>query len=173
MGLQLDVLKATFQRAQQENGGARALGLRFYERLFEQYPGVKPLFKTPPEEQHKKLLASIGAILSSATNPEQMVPFLQAMAIRHVSYGTDNAHYPAVKENLVAVLGEHLSKEGQWTEAMAQAWNEALDAVNSVMTEAASNPKACEDNLKKAGYLPNGFRVKQEETPWELAHTAG
>ena len=54
MALDVALLKSTFERAKNENGGATALGMSFYRRLFEKYPGVKPLFSTPPEEQHKK-----------------------------------------------------------------------------------------------------------------------
>ena len=96
MSLNVDLLKETFNRAKEENGGLKTLGLRFYERLFEKYPQVKHLFHTPPEEQHKKLMASVGATIASLTEPERMVPFLQAMGVRHLKYKTESAHYGAV-----------------------------------------------------------------------------
>lgn len=161
------LLQTTFNRAKQENGGLTALGMRFYQRLFEKYPQVRPLFNTPPEEQHKKLMASIGAIVSSVNHPEQMVPFLRAMGIRHVVYGTLPDHYPAVAENLMAVLQEHLSVEGDWTEAMAQTWETALNTVAGVMIEAANNPKQFETELVEAGYRPDGFKPNSD-TPWVL-----
>jgi methyl-accepting chemotaxis protein len=120
-GFKVAVLQNTMARVQNENGGSQALGLRFYERLFEKYPAVKPLFHTPPEEQHKKLMASLGAIVAGANNLEKTLPYLRAMAIRHLKYGTEPAHYPAVSENLQAVLKEHLSVEGQWSQAEAHA----------------------------------------------------
>ncbi len=168
MSLNVELLRETFNRAKTENGGATRLGLRFYERLFEKYPAVRPLFKTPPEEQHKKLLASIASIVSSVTNPEQMMPYLYAMGIRHVEYGTLDAHYPAVQENLVAVLGEHLSKEGEWTEEMADTWNTALKVVSDVMIKAANDPEAVKDDMLKAGFLPNGYKVNAG-IPYEMA----
>jgi hemoglobin-like flavoprotein len=112
------LLRETFERARTENGGLTSLGMRFYARLFEKYPDVRPLFDTPPEEQHKKLMASVGSIVAAVENPEALVPYLHAMGIRHLKYKTENAHYPAVAENLIAVLGEHLGKEGEWTEEM-------------------------------------------------------
>lgn len=168
MSLNVQLLKDTFERAQKENGGVRTLGLRFYERLFEKYPQVKPLFSTPPEEQHKKLMASVGATVASLTEPDKMVPFLQAMGIRHLEYKTEPAHYAAVGENLVAVLGEHLSKEGEWTVEMKAAWEDALNAVSEIMIEAANNPDSCRESLAKAGYEADGFR-KDTEKPWELS----
>jgi methyl-accepting chemotaxis protein len=126
MSINVELLRQTFERAKNENGGVRTLGLAFYERLFTKYPQVKPMFKTPPEEQHKKLMASVGAILAALTNPDALMPYLRAMGLRHVEYGTQSGHYEAVAENLVAVLGKHLSAEGEWTSEMQSAWQEAL-----------------------------------------------
>lgn len=156
MSLDTTLIQKTFERAKTENGGLRVLGLRFYERLFEKYPGVRPLFKTPPEEQHKKLMASIGTIVSSVTEPQKMLPYLHAMGIRHLKYGTESAHYPAVKENLIAVLGEHLSVEGMWTDEMKENWEAALQLVSDVMIQAAENPAAFKTELAEAGYDPAG-----------------
>jgi len=164
------LLKETFDRAKRENGGTRVLGLRFYERLFEKYPAVKPLFHTPPEEQHKKLMASLGAIIAAVQNPTKLVPFLHAMGIRHLKYKTENAHYPAVAENLIAVLKEHLSKEGEWTDEMEATWAEALNTVAGIMIEAADTPQAFTEELSKAGYKADGFRANDPE-PWKIPAT--
>ena len=169
-GLNVAILQQTMERAKKENGGLQALGLRFYERLFEKYPAVKPLFHTPPEEQHKKLVASLGAIISGVSNLDKTLPYLRAMAIRHLKYGTENAHYPAVSENLQAVLKEHLSAEGQWTDAEAMAWQEALTVICDVMTEAASHPEKYADELKTHGYQADGFRL-YSDTPWVMEPT--
>lgn len=167
MTLNAALLLETFQRAKKENGGLRGLGLRFYERLFEKYPSVRPLFNTPPEEQHKKLMASVASIVGSLSRPEAMVPYLHAMGVRHLKYKTESAHYPAVAENLVAVLGEHLSQEGEWTEEMESNWKEAMTVVNSIMIEAAENPEKYRDELLKAGYNADGFKSSDAE-PWVI-----
>lgn len=167
MSLNIPLIAETFERAKKENGGARSLGLRFYERLFEKYPGVRPLFHTPPEEQHKKLMASVGAIVASITNPTVMMPYLHAMGIRHLAYKTENDHYAAVKENFVAVLGEHLSKEGAWTEEMKQNWEEALQTVATIMIDAANAPDQFATELQDAGYQADGFKANNPK-PWEL-----
>jgi methyl-accepting chemotaxis protein len=159
MTLSVETLKASFERVQNENGGTTALGMRFYQRLFEKYPGVRPLFHAPPEAQHKKLMASLGAIIAGVTKPEELLPYLHAMGIRHLAYQTENAHYPAVAENLLAVLKEHLSVEGEWTPEMQETWEAALNTVATVMIEAAENPEAYKDEIAAAGYLPDGFRA--------------
>lgn len=167
MSLNVELIAETFNRAKTENGGLRTLGLRFYERLFEKYPAVKPLFNTPPEEQHKKLMASVGAIVASVTEPEKMIPYLHAMGIRHIQYGTQAAHYPAVQENLVAVLAEHLSVEGAWTPEMKENWETALQVVSDVMIQAAENPENFEAELAQAGYRSNGNRIGKGDS-WVL-----
>ena len=168
MTLNVALIAETFARAKKENGGTRSLGLRFYERLFDKYPSVKPLFTTPPEEQHKKLMASVSAIVASVTQPDVMLPYLHAMGIRHLKYQTIADHYPAVNENLVVVLGEHLSQEGEWTEEMKQNWQAAMETVSAVMIEAANNPNAYTDEIQAAGYQPDGFKTTTDK-PWELA----
>ena len=165
MSLNVALLRETFERVKVENGGATALGMAFYKRLFEKYPSVKPLFHTPPEEQHKKLVASLGAIVAGVEQPERLLPYLHAMGIRHLKYKTENAHYGAVGENLLAVLSEHLSKEGQWTPEMQETWEAAIGVVAKTMIEAADNPEAYKNELAKMGYEQDGFR-KNDSEPW-------
>lgn len=166
--MDIQILRETFNRAQKENGGLHHLGMSFYSRLFDKYPSVQPLFTTPLEQQHKKLMASVGAIVAAVENPETLVPYLHAMGIRHLKYKTDNAHYAVVGENLVAVLGDHLSKEGEWTEEMQTTWQEALGFVSQLMIEAANNPQIYTDELAKAGFEANGFSKRNPE-PWKLS----
>jgi hemoglobin-like flavoprotein len=167
MTLNVAVIAESFDRAKRENGGLRALGLRFYERLFEKYPGVKHLFNSPPEEQHKKLMASLGAIVVSVRQPEVMLPYLHAMGIRHNAYRTEDAHYGAVAENLLAVFNEHLSKEGQWTEEMHTNWAAAIQAIAEIMIDATHHPEKYREELATAGFQPDGFRANNPK-PWEL-----
>ena len=169
--MDIQVLRNTLERARNENGGLQNLGMSFYARLFSKYPGVRPLFNTPPEEQHKKLMASLGAIVAAADKPETLMPYLHAMGIRHLKYRTENGHYAAVGENLMAVLKEHLSKDGEWTEEHQANWSEALELVSKVMIEAADNPEKYAEELKAAGYETDGFR-KQSNEPWKLPETA-
>lgn len=171
MSLDINLLRTTFERAKSENGGATALGMSFYRRLFEKYPAVKPLFSTPPEEQHKKLIASLAAIVGAVEKPNQLIPYLHAMGIRHLTYKTENNHYSAVGENLIAVLREHLSQEGEFTQAMEETWKEALEVVSKEMIDAANDPKKFEKELAAMGYEPNGFK-NGDPRPWIMQEKA-
>ncbi len=167
MAMNVELLRDTFNRVLKENGGKTAFGMRFYERLFEKYPQVKPLFTTPPEDQHKKLVASLGVIVTAVTNTDKLLPYLHAMGVRHLAYKTENGHYAAVGENLLAVMGEHLSVEGEWTDEMQESWGEAVNTVAEIMIKAADHPEEFEAELKAAGYKADGFKHDSDE-PWVL-----
>lgn len=167
MSLNVLLLRETLDRATKENGGTTALGMAFYKRLFEHYPAVRPLFTTPPEEQHKKLIASLAAIVGSLEKPERLMPYLRAMGIRHNAYKTEPQHYGAVKENLLSVLANHLKKEGDWTAEMNDAWSQALDVVSQVMIEAAGNPTKYKEELAAMGFKADGFKQNASE-PWAI-----
>ncbi len=159
--MNVQLLRDSLKRAANENGGLDALGLSFYARLFEKYPGVRPLFHTPPEQQQKKLMASVGAIVAAVEAPTKLMPYLHAMGLRHIEYKTAEAHYPAVAENLVAVLKAHLSKEGEWTKELQDTWEQALNVVSKIMLEAANRPELFREELRLAGYDEHGFRLNK------------
>ena len=107
----------------------------------------------------------MGAIVGVVEQPERLLPYLHAMGVRHLKYKTENAHYGAVGENLLAVLSQHLSKEGKWTPEMQETWEAAIGVVAKTMIEAADNPAAYKDELAETGYEPDGFR-KNDKQPW-------
>jgi hemoglobin-like flavoprotein len=131
--MSVDLLRTSVDRAKKENGGLEVLGMRFYERLFEKYPSVRPLFPKEMKSQAGHLMAAVGWIVANVDNAAVFKPGLEEMAIRHLGYGTLEAHYPAVGENLVAVLEEHLSVEGEFSEETKTAWVGAYDAIQSIM----------------------------------------
>lgn len=128
-----DVLESSFA-ALAPHG--QDLADRFYDRLFRDYPGVKPLFAdVEMAEQKQKLLASLQLVVANVRKPEDLTRALEALAFRHLDYGAEKEHYDAVITTLHAVMGEvagHL-----WTEPVAQAWRDALTAVKTMMVQAA------------------------------------
>jgi len=133
MGLNIELLESSFKLVAPQGD---ALVTRFYERLFEKYPVVKPLFKNAPiNEQKKKLLASLVLVIQNLRHPEKLTPVLQDMGAKHVGYGAKPAYYDAVGENLLAVLGEFAGEA--WTPEVSQAWAEAYAAIKSIMLAGA------------------------------------
>ncbi len=133
MGLNVELLESSFKLVAPQGD---ALVTRFYERLFERYPAVKPLFKNASiKEQKKKLLASLVLVIQNLRHPEKLTPVLQDMGARHVGYGAKPAHYDAVGENLLAVLGEFAGSA--WTPQVKQAWTDAYTAIKTIMLAGA------------------------------------
>ncbi|HMU31790.1 MAG: hypothetical protein K1X60_16005 [Nitrospira sp.] len=133
MALQVELLESSFKLVAPKG---EELVTRFYERLFKKYPAVKPLFKhTTIKEQKKKLLASLVLVIQNLRRPEKLTPVLQDMGARHVGYGAKPAHYDAVGENLLAVLGEVAGPA--WTPQVKQAWTEAYGAIKTIMLAGA------------------------------------
>ncbi len=133
MGLNIELLESSFKLVAPQGD---ALVTRFYERLFEKYPVVKPLFKNASiSEQKKKLLASLVLVIQNLRHPEKLTPVLQDMGARHVGYGAKPAYYDAVGENLLAVLGEFAGEA--WTPEVSQAWTDAYAAIKTIMLEGA------------------------------------
>ena len=133
MGLNVDLLESSFKLVAPQG---EALVARFYERLFQKYPAVKPLFRgTSLQEQKRKLLASLVLVIRNLRHPDQLANALQGLGARHVSYGAQPAHYDAVGENLLAVLGEFAGPA--WTPRVKQAWTDAYAAITSIMLAGA------------------------------------
>ncbi len=133
MGLNVELLESSFKLVAPQGD---ALVTRFYERLFKKYPSVKPLFKkTSIKEQKKKLLASLVLVIQNLRRPDKLTPVLQDMGARHVGYGAQAAHYDAVGENLLAVLGEFAGSA--WTPQVKQAWTDAYTAIKTIMLTGA------------------------------------
>ena len=130
--MNIDLLETSFSALESQ---AKTLVERFYEELFEQYPGVIPLFKnTDPEAQQKKLLAALKLVVSSLRKPAKLKKALHAMGKKHQQYGALEAHYPAVAETLLGVM-EELAGD-LWTDDVEEAWTQALNFVASTMIEA-------------------------------------
>ena len=156
MNVNVEVLEKSFQLIAPK--GEEVVN-RFYERLFQKYPDVKPLFRNVSmKQQKKKLLASLVLVIENLRKPEVLTQPLRQMGARHVGYGVTPAHYPAVAENLLAVLAE-FAKEA-WTPEVQQSWTQALKLVNTVMLEgaeeASSSRGAVEGKAKHIIYQNRG-----------------
>jgi len=111
-----------------------AAGL-FYGKLFELDPAVKPLFKGDMTEQGRKLMQTLGLVVNSLTTLDQILPAVQEMAKRHVSYGVEAKHYDTVGAALLWTLAQGLGPA--FTPEAEAAWTEAYGTVAKVMKDAA------------------------------------
>ena len=102
---------------------ANELIASFYDRLFNEYPAVRPMFPANMDAQHDKLLGAIVALVTNYENPEALRPTLEALGAKHDSWGVKPEHYTAVAGCLLATLREFAGDaftpevEGAWVRA--------------------------------------------------------
>ncbi len=132
--MNIDVIESTFKLIAPR---ADQLAHRFYTRLFMDFPAVKPLFaNTNDEAQRQKLVASLVFIVENLRNPDKLSKYLEEMGGRHVGYGAEEAHYPAVAQTLLLTLAEFTGDA--WTPEAANAWKEAVGAIAKHMLAGAA-----------------------------------
>jgi nitric oxide dioxygenase len=107
----------------------------FYARLFERAPEVRPLFKGDMDEQGRKLMATLAAVVRGLDRLDEILPVAKNLALRHVAYGVRPEHYEPVGATLLWTLEQGLGAE--FTPDVAAAWGAAYGALSATMIEAA------------------------------------
>lgn len=106
----------------------------FYDRLFRLAPQVRPLFKNDMRAQGRKLVLTLATVVDGLDRLDAILPVARELAIRHVGYGVQPAHYDMVGAALIDTLRDMLGAEfDPETEA---AWAEAYQIVAGAMIEA-------------------------------------
>jgi hemoglobin-like flavoprotein len=115
----------------------------FYGRLFEVAPQVKPMFRGDMKEQGRKLIATLGVVVTGLTRLETVLPAASALAKQHVAYGVKAEHYPIVGGALLWTLEKGLGDA--WTPELAAAWTAAYGTLSGYMiSEAYGTAQAAE-----------------------------
>jgi hemoglobin-like flavoprotein len=102
---------------------ADALIASFYERLFAEYPAVRPMFPADMKPQEDKLLGAIVALVTHYETPEALRPTLLALGEKHAGWGVQPEHFTAVAGCLLATLRDFAGDaftpevEGAWVRA--------------------------------------------------------
>lgn len=129
---QIDHVQKSFSQVVPIADQAAAL---FYGRLFEIAPQLRPMFKTDLSEQGAKLMATLGMVVNGLKKPETILPAARILAVRHLDYGVEADHYPAVGEALLWTLDQGLGDA--FTAEVEVAWLAAYGLVSGVMIDAA------------------------------------
>lgn len=111
---------------------------RFYARLFQMAPETRAMFTTDMEEQGRKLVDTIAAVVDNLDTLDRIVPAVRALAVRHVDYGVRDEHYGLVGLALIETLRELLGREAFEGELEA-AWRDAYKIVATTMIAAAAD----------------------------------
>jgi nitric oxide dioxygenase len=132
---EFDLLRASFRHVAQAPGQAAAL---FYDRLFAIAPETRALFPAEMEEQGRKMMNTLGLVVSQLHDLDAMRPVLAALAQRHVAYGARPEHYALLAGPLDYMMSQMLAD--RYTEAVAAAWQKAFAALAAAMIAAAHPP---------------------------------
>jgi hemoglobin-like flavoprotein len=109
----------------------------FYSHLFEIAPHLRKLFTGNMKTQGAMLMTSLELAVSSLDDMEIILPSVQALGERHMSYGVKKEYYPYAKESFLWALEKHLKDE--FTPTLKSAWSEAFDTLIETMISAADN----------------------------------
>jgi hemoglobin-like flavoprotein len=116
---------------------ANEIAESFYAHLFEIAPHVRKLFTGNMKTQGAMLMTSLELAVSSLDDMESILPAVQALGERHISYGVKKEYYAYAKESFLWALEKHL--KGEVTPTLQNAWSEAFDALIATMISAGES----------------------------------
>jgi len=104
---------------------------RFYARLFEIAPELRPMFPEDMSEQGMKFMSTLGVILDRIDDPEMLQPYVEALARGHAAYGVRPEHFPPMGRALIETMREILG--AKFPEGADSAWQAAYDRLAEEM----------------------------------------
>ncbi|MBP1179172.1 methyl-accepting chemotaxis protein [Methylobacterium sp. PvR107] len=125
---QVTLVRETFAKVQPIADTAADL---FYDRLFEIAPQIRTLFPESMTEQKHKLMAMLALAVANLDKPEALASAVRDLGQRHISYGTQEAHFEAVGSALLWTLERALGAD--FTPDVRRAWTETYDVVAGLM----------------------------------------
>ena len=110
----------------------------FYARLFELDPKLELLFKGNLTEQGHKLMQMLGLAVASLDRLEELLPVVQSLGARHVSYGVRDKDYDTVGKALIWTLRKGLGEA--FTPEVEAAWSNVYATLASAMQSGSRMP---------------------------------
>ena len=96
---------------------------RFYARLFERNPELRPLFRGDLEKQSRALAGMIELIVKMLDMQDKLVPLIHYLGDRHSAAKVRPEHYAMFGDALMWTLEQML--EGEFTPDVRRAWQQA------------------------------------------------
>lgn len=163
MSLDVGLIRESFEAIAPQ---ADSLAEQFYSRLFRDHPYLEDLFaETNFEEQRRHLVQSLVVIVRLLDDEAALLKYLRTMGARHVGYGVQVEHYPAVTGTLLTVMSEVAGPQ-LWNERCQTVWSEALEAVAAVMQQGA-------DEAGSSAHVDEQVESTQEERELVAVGAAG
>lgn len=117
---------------------ADALAARFYTRLFEIDPTTRPMFRGDMAEQRMKLMQTIAVVVGSLDKLDAIIPAVESLGKRHVSYGVTVEHWNSVGSALLWTLEDTFGDA--FTDEVRDAWAAAYGLIARTAIAAAYAP---------------------------------
>ncbi|HMQ31487.1 MAG TPA: globin domain-containing protein [Chloroflexaceae bacterium] len=130
---QITLVRASFNRL---SPNAAALAARFYSRLFELDPALRPLFHGDMAKQGLKLMTTLQLAIGALDDVARIVPALEHLARTHLGYGVRDEHYATVGAALLDALAD--AEGAAFSPELRAAWAAAYGLLSEVMREAAA-----------------------------------
>ena len=92
----------------------------FYNRLFDTYPELRPLFKGDMKEQGRKLIAMLNTVVNGLDNLEGLIEALKESGKAHAGYGVKAEDYKKVGDAFLWTLERGLGDA--FTPDVKEAW---------------------------------------------------
>lgn len=134
---QIELVKSTWEHVKPISDQAAQM---FYAKLFEMKPEYRSMFPDDMKSQGKKLMTMITTAVSSLDRLEAILPAVQELGRRHVSYGVTAADYEPVGEALLWTLEKGLGDS--FTPEVRAAWTETYTVLADVMREGEASAAA-------------------------------
>lgn len=129
---QIKLVRSSWEQVRQVEQTAE----RFYDRLFDIYPELKPLFRGDMKEQGAKLVKMITMAVSSLDNLENLRPIISHSGNRHAALGVTREDYDKVAEALLSTLAYFHRDE--FSEELLSAWIAAYTEIASIMKSSST-----------------------------------
>ncbi len=108
----------------------------FFATLFQRYPDIAPLFDGVEMPQQRRMLANaLVFIVENLDAMEIASGTLEEMGLRHVDYGAEPEHYPAMGECLLHALATVTGED--WNDELESQWADVYAAISSIMLRGA------------------------------------
>ena len=126
-----EVIKQTWARLEPI---ADAVIELFYQRLFDQHPELRSLFKRDFGAQKDKLTNTLRIAVGCIDDLESLTPTLRRLGRRHARYGVRTEHYAMMGAALLWAIQQGLRQ--QYTIEVRAAWMAFYEELSREMIEA-------------------------------------
>ena len=114
----------------------------FYDKLFEEHPCTRELFQDDMTAQYNMLFGAVTRAVRFLDSPDDLIPVLKDLGMRHARYGVVAAHYEAFTECFLWTLNSYIFSNMpnqiaiEWALDVADSWEWALTYIGNIMGEA-------------------------------------